>query len=515
MNPEVRVLVVDDDQEEFIIIRELIRRIPRNHLQLEWTGDYSEALKRLRSRNYDIYLIDQVLGKETGISLVRRAIAEGVTEPMILLTGYPDFDMEALEAGASDYLVKGDFNAQTLIRCIHYNVSRKQTEAELRRACLEAESADRSKSDFIATISHELKNPIVAIGGLLDLAIKKEEVVKNPDLSQDIRLMRESVVHVSNLLQDLLSISQLKANQVSFNPMECSPKVVLQEAAELLRLQAESKGLTIEIKVDNNIPQVIHVDKTRVWQILVNLIGNAIKFTQEGYVRAYLSKAELDNTEYLKFEVVDSGIGFDVEDQDKIFEPFQQLNHSDQNGTVLEKGSGLGLTICKLLAEKLGGFLNVESSKGKGSTFQFYLPSVANPSLQTSREYINSQSGNRPIVVVADEDFISQRILSFYLRGEGVEIVTLDSGDALLQFIQKNHVLIGSIKLVFVNLTFLHYQQSDLLNGMRSHGYLGPVIGLTECEVNRSLDPKNYDCEVILPKPVTQQQIKFILQGLL
>jgi len=246
---------------------------------------------------------------------------------------------------------------------------RKAMEEALRLAKDSAEAANRAKSRFLSTMSHEIRTPMNTILGMVD-------VLRTTPLSdrqqQFLRTLEVSGEALMALLTNILELSKIESGTMEMACLVFDPAEVQRQAVEMLRPQAERKGLTIRSRVAEHVPPEAHGDPDRLRQILVNLINNAIKFTEEGEIRAELSRmVGLSDRDELLFSVADTGIGIAPDQQQAIFEPFTQ---ADSSTTRAYGGSGLGLSISAMLAEGMGGRLWVESQPGRGSTFFCAVP---------------------------------------------------------------------------------------------------------------------------------------------
>ena len=240
---------------------------------------------------------------------------------------------------------------------------RQQVTNHLRSALSSAENASRAKTEFLANMSHELRTPLSAILGFA-------EILQDDGLPQDSRLeftssIEKSGRHLLHIINDLLDLTAIQSGKLPVAKADCQPTEILQEVVELISVKAEQKGLAVRCEIETDVPVLVHTDALRLRQALVNLVGNATKFTEEGSIVVRVSS--IADGRLLRFDIEDTGPGIAADQIDRIFEPFTL---GDMSTTRTHEGTGLGLPISRHLAQLLGGDLVVESRLGQGSNFQ-------------------------------------------------------------------------------------------------------------------------------------------------
>jgi len=251
-------------------------------------------------------------------------------------------------------------------RLAHEINLRKRIEGELVEARDAAESANRVKSAFLASMSHELRTPLNSIIGFTGIILNELAGPLNLEQKKQLKMVKGSSHHLLNLINDVLDISKIEAGEVEISKEAFNIRQVIDQVVESLRPLAEQKGLSLFVQIDLDIDVVVS-DERRIRQILINLVNNAVKFTEEGGVKIACQRQD----SAIEVRVTDTGIGIREEDMGKLFKPFQQL---DVGTARRYEGTGLGLSVCKRILEMLGGGIWVESQFGKGSTFAFTLP---------------------------------------------------------------------------------------------------------------------------------------------
>jgi CheY-like chemotaxis protein len=508
---QLQVLLVDDDQDDYFLTRHFVSQIQEWVIKLDWSSTYDDALTKMIQDKHDVYLLDFHLGQQrTGLELLNKAIAHGCNAPMILLTGLNDrdIDLEAMNSGAMDYLIKGQIDSQLLERSIRYALNQKRVQNALDHAKHEALAASHAKSEFLANMSHEIRTPLNAIIGMTELALETSLSVDQKDY---LKIVQSSSEALLSLINDILDFSKIEAGQIDLEKIEFDLQEVVEGVAEILAVRAEAKNLELLCYIDPRLPTHILGDPTRLRQILINLVGNAIKFTEHGEVSV---RVELDqgspevnphgNRFNLHFMVIDTGIGIAAENQSKIFEKFSQADRS----TIRRfGGTGLGLNISKTLVELMGGEMWLESTAGQGSTFHFRMACVSTVPIQrVDLVQILKKETERLSVLVVDDNRRSRANLEEALSSCGMNVLCAAGVDEALGTLKAHR---DEISLAFVDYNMPDKGGAELVKAIADEGGFEDltVVMLVPLEKHDLRQNENLRIAASLTKPVKQSQL--------
>jgi len=399
---QLHVLLIEDDEEDYLITKNFLDKIKDKHVKLDWAPTFSEGKKAIIAGQHDVCLIDYRLGKNTGLDLLRFANEIEYRTPTIILTGQENYetDMEATEAGASDFLVKGEFDTKQLERSIRYAIKvqqttdtlrqatnklkkeieiRKETAIELVAAKEVAEAASQAKTIFLTNMSHEMRTPMHAILGYSDLGTMNASDSSTEDLTEYFKRISTSGRRLLRLITALLDLSELETGLQCLNLEKADLMQTVEAAQEKFITQLSKKSLTLEITAKTT-DTIAQFDAKQIQQVIVSLINNAIEYTPEkSHLSLSISSSELTRTTKdtiittpaLTLALTDQGIGVPEDELESIFDLFLQSTKTNTSGT----GLGLSLCICKKIIDRHQGKIWAKNNTpNKGATFSFTIP---------------------------------------------------------------------------------------------------------------------------------------------
>ncbi len=389
---------------------------------------------------------------------------------------------------------------------------------ELEAARQDSLAANRAKSAFLANMSHEIRTPMAAIIGYTDLLL--DPTLGASERVNHVQTVRRNAEHLLSLVNDILDISKIEAGKMTVESISASPSQIILEVASLMRARAVEKKLAFDIEYVGGIPETIQTDPTRLRQIVLNFVGNAIKFTEKGAVRIVVRSDTPEAPDpRLTIEVRDEGIGMTPRAIESLFSPFTQ---ADPSTTRRFGGSGLGLAISKRLAELLGGEITVESAPGRGSTFRLAVPTgslagvnmvedgaergVADAPARAARLVPGLPSSCR--VLLAEDGHDNQVLITTFLVKAGAAVKVVANGQLA---VEEAHAAVAAGEPYDV---ILMDMQMPVLDGysatskLRQTGYRGPIVALTAHAMAGDRQRcESAGCDDYLSKPVDRAQL--------
>jgi signal transduction histidine kinase/CheY-like chemotaxis protein len=340
------------------------------------------------------------------------------------------------------------------------------TSMALQDAKVVAESANEAKSRYLAGLSHELRTPLNVLLGYAQLLTQDEAL---PTKQRDIiGIVKRNGEHLADLIEGLLEISKIEAGRVTLHRDEFNLKIILQQIVDMFQMIARQKGIAFHYLPSANIPDIVACDKQRFRQILINLVSNAIKYTEKGSVTLQVSY----RNQVATFSIIDTGIGIAPEDQEAIFKPFEQIRNSH---TQAIGGTGLGLTISRSLTELMGGEITLKSTAGQGSTFNLRLMLVSLERQKQNNEFTpaktNGYLGERKKILIVDDEINQRLLMSDLLSPLGFDVyLAHDAKAGFVEMAQQN------IDLLILDVRMPEVDGWEMVKKVREQGYAMPVL---------------------------------------
>ncbi len=382
---------------------------------------------------------------------------------------------------------------QLLIESFVDITGQKQIE-EQRRAKELAEAANAAKSAFLANMSHEIRTPMTAILGFAEILLEAENAEGAPPGRHDALLtIQRNGEHLLTVINDILDLSKVEAGKMDVERAACAPGEVIREVEALMRQKAQEAGLGFDVVFEGGVPAVISTDAARLRQILINLVGNAIKFTSQGSVTMIVRLVNDACEAVLEFDVVDTGIGMTAAQVARLFQPFMQ---ADSSTTRRFGGTGLGLTISKRLANLLGGdVVIVESTPGKGTRFRASVAVgdttgvalVDNRPESAEHQAVGASTAGDSAetvlagcrVLLAEDGPDNQRLITMFLEKAGAEVVVVENGQAAVDAALAARNRDAAFDVVLMDMQMPVMDGYSATGALRRAGYAAPIIALT------------------------------------
>ncbi len=400
-------------------------------------------------------------------------------------------------------------------------IERDRSAKELIRAKEEAEASSRAKAQFLANMSHEIRTPMTAILGFAELLREQVTDARQQELTE---IIYRNANYLLKIINDILDLSKIEAGKIQLDVQDVSPFEVLEDVKSMMRRPAEEKGLELSLEYRSPLPKSIRTDPFRLRQILVNLLGNAVKFTHQGSVHMVAELLGASGSEpLLAVDVIDTGVGIPQEKLNSIFQPFVQ---ADSSTTRRFGGTGLGLSISLHLAHLLGGTITVESTPGRGSRFRLTVPTgpVDPRNLVQPRPAYRQHSGQsasseaNPVqalslqghVLLVEDGPDNRRLIAHILTKYGMEITTATHGQEALELFQMHwsRAEAPPFDLVLLDMQMPVMDGYTTVAELRRRGWTGPVIALTAFAMAQDRQKcLEAGCDEYLTKPINKTKL--------
>ncbi|MEX2137790.1 MAG: response regulator [Pirellulales bacterium] len=400
----------------------------------------------------------------------------------------------------------------------------RERTADLQKALEQAEAANAAKTNFLANMSHEIRTPMTAILGYLEFL--EEDTTSREQRLEYVQTVRRNSQHLLGIINDILDLSKIEAGRMELERIPCSLRQIAYEVASLMAVRAKEKGLELKFEVRGHVPEQIQTDPMRLKQIIMNLVGNAIKFTERGRVELIVGMTSPDEKgcRRARFTVRDTGIGMAPEVIHRIFHPFTQ---ADESMTRRFGGTGLGLSISRRLAVLLGGEIAATSVAGIGSEFVLDIDPgplndvkwVSDDSDTTVRRELSAQSsevlalpsGLRVLLVEDSND--NQLLITSMLRRGGIAVTLAENGLIGMQQAEKNWAAGEPFDVILMDMQMPEMDGYEATRRLREGGYTGKIVALTAHAMSsdrvRCLDA---GCDDFATKPLDRRTLYAVIQ---
>ena len=388
---------------------------------------------------------------------------------------------------------------------------REREIVQRKRALQAAESADRAKSEFLANMSHEIRTPVTGVLGFTDLLLNG--VDQNETEREDyLRTIRDCGRHLLDLINDVLDLSKIEAGQMEFERIHCQPDQIIDEVVDVLRLKAKEKGLKLDFRWEGSTPGGILTDPARLRQLVMNLVGNAIKFTENGGVQITACLRRECDRQHLAVTVTDTGPGIPHDRQQCIFDAFTQ---ADTSVTRKYGGTGLGLSICRQIARGLGGDLTVESELDEGSTFTAAIDagSLVEVRLSDRLPTINAAAVPEKAmglltlpsveILLVEDGETNRKLISLLLRRAGAKVTTAENGQAGFEMAMTHN-----FDVILMDMQMPVLDGYEAAGKLREAHYAGPIIAMTAHAMSGDREKcLDAGCDDYMTKPIDREKL--------
>ncbi len=519
-----KILVVDDRSENLLAIETALKHVDAEIIK---ANSGNQALALILRHDFALVLLDVQMPEMDGfeVATLMRDNQHTRQIPIIFVTAISTdekYVFRGYENGAVDYLFK-PLNPDILQAKVQVFLDLDRQKRELEIARLEADAANLAKSEFLANMSHEIRTPMTAILGYAETLLTEGDITQAPPQRiEAIQTIIRNGEHLLNLINGILDLSKIEAGKLKLEQVGCSPFQLAHEVISLMDVKADAKGLPLTLKSADKIPKTIRTDPTRLRQILINIVGNAIKFTEVGQVCLEISVSEAtDAHPLIRFDVRDTGIGMTQQQTGQLFRAFSQV---DASTTRKFGGTGLGLAISKRLAKMLGGDITVTSQAAKGSTFRVTVatgplddvPMIdpedcigcdrATPEKKLPTDTPPEQLDCR--VLLAEDGADNQRLISFLLEKAGARVTVAENGQTAYEKATQAAHTDQPFDVILMDMQMPVMDGYEATRKLRTDGYTAAIIALTAHAMDGDRDKCiEVGCDDYASKPINREKL--------
>jgi signal transduction histidine kinase len=486
MSANKAFLIIDDDDDDCLLIEERLSDIFGDNCTFVSCYQKAEAIQHLRERTFHLCILDYRLAGYQGTEILDEVVSANLATPIVMLTGQDDHALaeNAIKSGAQDFVMKAAIDDDVFEKSVQYAVTRKALEFA-RTLKEKTEAQNTAKDKFIAHLSHELRTPLTSILGYTSL------LLDNPDtepFQQELGIISNNGKHLLNLLNDVLDLSKIVANKFELKEEHCDLEQTLIETHALVSMNAIEKGLRLEFKCENKLPRYIEHDDIRFRQVLLNLLGNAIKFTDTGAVTASFDFIH-DLEPRLIVKVTDTGIGMSDSQASTIFAPFTQV---EDVANRKAGGAGLGLSISSEIVKHMGGHFDVESTLGKGSSFTLSLPltvlerndedghfDLVDMNIEPSSKQQQAAPALSGKVLIVDDVLEIRQLAGHFVKATGVDVHYASNGEQAFEKVESANRQCNPFDLVLMDLHMPVMTGSEAALAIKKVCPTLPIIAMT------------------------------------